>query len=231
MDSCGTPWPLYGVLFDLDGTLCDTFELGFQATSQVLRNHGLPEITSQQYQYGCRYPTPQRLAWHVTGSPDRPEGVALAQMCELLCELSRWTNDKCNSNYRNGDNNSSNNNSNNSGRSSSDINNNSANNNCKLRLGALSNACGAYVRTVLQRTGVEEHFAVACGADDVPAPKPYPDGLLHIVMQSRGAEPRSCPLCVCWRRTDRRPGRALRRDEIDWSFVWLKFGERSGGAF
>ena len=43
---------------------------------------------------------------------------------------------------------------------------------------ALSNACGAYVRAVLAANGVSQHFAAQLGADDVPAPKPAPDGLL-----------------------------------------------------
>jgi beta-phosphoglucomutase-like phosphatase (HAD superfamily) len=43
---------------------------------------------------------------------------------------------------------------------------------------AVSNACGAYVRAVVHTNGVAEHFAVQLGADEVPAPKPAPDGLL-----------------------------------------------------
>jgi phosphoglycolate phosphatase-like HAD superfamily hydrolase len=49
-----------------------------------------------------------------------------------------------------------------------------------LRHGALSNACGAYVRAVLQVNGVSDMFVVGLGADEVPAAKPSADGLLQI---------------------------------------------------
>ena len=42
----------------------------------------------------------------------------------------------------------------------------------------MSNACGAYVRAVLDTNGAAHHFAAQLGADEVPAPKPAPDGLL-----------------------------------------------------
>jgi phosphoglycolate phosphatase-like HAD superfamily hydrolase len=48
-----------------------------------------------------------------------------------------------------------------------------------LKYGALSNACGAYVRAVLKANGVAEMFTAALGADEVPAAKPAPDGLLQ----------------------------------------------------
>lgn len=47
-----------------------------------------------------------------------------------------------------------------------------------LKQAALSNACGAYVRRVLEVNSVPELFSVQLGADDVPAAKPEPDGLL-----------------------------------------------------
>ena len=48
-----------------------------------------------------------------------------------------------------------------------------------VRLGALSNACGEYVREVLSANGVSGSFEVQLGADEVPAAKPAPDGLLQ----------------------------------------------------
>jgi len=45
-------------------------------------------------------------------------------------------------------------------------------------LGALSNACGAYVRAVLATHGWAETFRTKLGADEVPEAKPAPGGLL-----------------------------------------------------
>jgi hypothetical protein len=46
------------------------------------------------------------------------------------------------------------------------------------RIAAVSNACGEYVRAVLNANDVGEMFEVQFGADEVPAAKPAPDGLL-----------------------------------------------------
>ena len=54
--------------------------------------------------------------------------------------------------------------------------------------GALSNACGAYVRAVMDANELSESpgerialFRVALGADEVPAPKPAADGLSRCI--------------------------------------------------
>ncbi len=60
-----------------------------------------------------------------------------------------------------------------------------------LKYGVLSNACGAYVRAVLNVTGLYSLFDVALGADDVPAAKPAPDGLLQCC-QFLGTSPEAC---------------------------------------
>ena len=46
------------------------------------------------------------------------------------------------------------------------------------QVGALSNAAVAYVERVLAVHRLQGHFCVLHGADDVPAPKPAPDGLI-----------------------------------------------------
>lgn len=61
-----------------------------------------------------------------------------------------------------------------------------------IRFGALSNACGAYVRAVLSTNEVSDIFVMQLGADDVPAPKPHPDGLLYICEQMGGLDPSKC---------------------------------------
>jgi beta-phosphoglucomutase-like phosphatase (HAD superfamily) len=60
-----------------------------------------------------------------------------------------------------------------------------------VRLGALSNACGEYVRAVLAANLTGQQgitFEVQLGADDVPAAKPAPDGLLAC-SEALGVEP------------------------------------------
>ena len=76
-----------GIIFDIDGTLADSWNLGYQATKTVLTEYHnnknkseqsiqhTPEtypLTSEEYHFGCRYTTPERLARHV--------GLNLVQM-------------------------------------------------------------------------------------------------------------------------------------------------------
>ena len=60
------------------------------------------------------------------------------------------------------------------------------------RLGVLSNACGEYARAVCAANGdagaALARWDCVFGADDVPAPKPAPDMLLH-AMRETGATP------------------------------------------
>ncbi len=48
----------------------------------------------------------------------------------------------------------------------------------RVKLGALSNACGPYVKAVLNQNKIDCHFDVSFGADEVPLPKPSGQGLL-----------------------------------------------------
>ena len=75
------------IIFDIYGTLADSWNLGYQATKTVLTEYHnnknkseqsiqhTPEtypLTSEEYHFGCRYTTPERLARHV--------GLNLVQM-------------------------------------------------------------------------------------------------------------------------------------------------------
>ena len=40
------------VLFDIDGTLADSFQLAFTATNHVLANHQHDPVDAEQYHYG-----------------------------------------------------------------------------------------------------------------------------------------------------------------------------------
>lgn len=146
------------ILWDVDGTLSDSFLLGFESTQKILMNNGKSSISEEMYHQGTKYTTPRRLAWHVTGNPDDPVGETLGRQFDELYvqlvspetaplypgikELLVLLNNK------------------------------------KIKQGALSNACGSYVQAVLLSNHVNNMFSVQYGADDVPAAKPSGLGLL-----------------------------------------------------
>lgn len=147
------------ILWDIDGTVSDSFNLGYSSTNEVLKKHGLSAITEDQYHEGTKYCTPTRLAWHVTGNPDDPIGTKLGEEFDELYEklVSVSTTPLFAGIY-------------------------SIMQNLKsaypgIRLGALSNASTNYVKNVLQVNNLDGWFEVALGANDVPAPKPASDGL------------------------------------------------------
>ena len=53
-----------GVLFDIDGTLADSFHLAFSATNRALAFGGYAPIAEAEYRAGMVYTTPVRLARH-----------------------------------------------------------------------------------------------------------------------------------------------------------------------
>lgn len=148
-----------GILWDVDGTIADSYLLGFTSTNEVLKRHGKNAITEESYHEGTKFTTPRRLAWHVTGNPDDPIGQALGEefddlyvklvstetaalydgMKELLIAVRALKP--------------------------------------SIRFGALSNACGAYVRAVLEVNEIDALFGLGLGADEVDRAKPDPDGL------------------------------------------------------
>eukprot|EP00537_Pseudo-nitzschia_pungens_P017011 CAMPEP_0172401824 /NCGR_PEP_ID=MMETSP1061-20121228/52025_1 /TAXON_ID=37318 /ORGANISM="Pseudo-nitzschia pungens, Strain cf. pungens" /LENGTH=258 /DNA_ID=CAMNT_0013135589 /DNA_START=96 /DNA_END=872 /DNA_ORIENTATION=- len=57
------------IIFDIDGTLADSWKLGFDATLVVLQNNQLPLIDEETYHECTRFSTPQRLARHAGLEP------------------------------------------------------------------------------------------------------------------------------------------------------------------
>ena len=154
------------VLFDIDGTLADSFQLAFTATNKVLTNHQYDPVDAEQYHYGCRFTTPVRLATHAGLKPDDPEfekvGRTLGQeFDELYISLVDETTAGFYPGIKElidglpGD----------------------------VKIGALTNAAVAYAEAVLKANGVRARFAAVHGADDVPRPKPAPDGLLQCLRE------------------------------------------------
>jgi phosphoglycolate phosphatase-like HAD superfamily hydrolase len=178
-----------GIIFDIDGTLCDSWKLGYDATLVILQNHGIAAITPEQYHYHTRYSTPDRLARHANLIPGDDDYEAVGKklgrefddlyvglvstttagfypgIAELLHNLPQH-----------------------------------------VMLGALTNAAVAYAEAALSvnsralneaegtattTTPLYERFRSIRGADNVPEPKPSPAGLWQ-VCQDMGLHPADC---------------------------------------
>ena len=154
-------------------------------------------LTSEEYHYGCRYTTPERLARHVGLDPDHPSfqevGDTLGRhyddyyvklvddttagfydgIADLLIQLH--SGDVRNENGSNDENNGENN---------------------GVKIGALTNACVEYAHAVLKANcpnhssnnndkdnnttnGIYHRFSSIHGANSVPRPKPFGDGILQ----------------------------------------------------
>jgi len=198
-----------GIIFDIDGTLADSWNLGFQATLTVLTEYHnenneeslTPEtypLTSDDYHFGCRFTTPERLARHVGLDPEHPSFESVGEdlgrqfddyyvqlvdkktagfydgigdlLVKLHCgEISRTDGND-------GD----------SGSGSIG----------GVQLGALTNACVEYAHAVLKANcpecssdtpssssdgkdnSIYQRFSSIHGANSVPRPKPFGDGIL-----------------------------------------------------
>ena len=168
---------LKGLIFDIDGTLADSWKLGFDATLAVLNKNDVDTISEEEYHQFTRYCTPERLARH-TGLEPSDEGfeevgqrlgdefdnlyVDLVSMETAgfypgISELLEALPDS-------------------------------------IALGALTNACVAYAHAVfrvnVQGAGSVE-FKSIHGADSVPAPKPSAEGL-WLVCKELGLKPEEC---------------------------------------
>lgn len=151
-----------GLFFDVDGTLSDSYLLGYNSTNEVLRRNGCSQITEEEYHAGTKYTTPMRLAWHVTGNPDDSIGTKLGQEFDALyvALVSKET-----ANLFSG---------------IEQMLRSLQERHPSVRFAALSNACTDYVTAVLQANNLLSLFPVGLGADKVPAAKPAPDGLLQL---------------------------------------------------
>lgn len=155
-----------GIFFDVDGTLSDSYQLGFDSTNEVLRRHNLPPITEVEYHEGTKFTTPMRLAWHVTADPNNSIGAQLgAEFDALYVKLVSTETAKLYDGIPD---------------LLYSLNNTYGQN---VQFAALSNACTDYVTAVLEINDLQQLFKVGIGADAVPAPKPAPDGLWQIAQQ------------------------------------------------
>jgi phosphoglycolate phosphatase-like HAD superfamily hydrolase len=167
------------ILFDIDGTLADSWKLGFDATQVVLESNGVPKITEEMYHEGCIYATPERLARHAGLKPDDADfeklgnkwaqefddhyvGLVSLETAGFYKGMSSFLNDVPET----------------------------------VKFGALTNACVGYAHAVLKANSDEnnslyDRFGSIKGADNVPNPKPAPDGLLA-VCEELSLKPEDC---------------------------------------
>ncbi len=179
---------LQAIVFDIDGTLADSWKLGFDATLVVLQNNGLPTITEELYHECTKYSTPQRLARHAGLDPDTDDfdPIAFRQVGQRLAtefdDLYVGLVSTETAGFFPG--------------IASLLETRIP---ASIKIGALTNACVAYARAVLRvnvsdggptggGTPVDRRFQSVHGADTVPAAKPEPDGLL-LVCRELGVAP------------------------------------------
>jgi len=196
------PQDAKGVIFDIDGTLADSWKLGFDATQVVLKNNDISPITEDLYHECTKYSTPERLARHAGLLPERDREEFLRKGKSLAAEFDQLyvglISLETTAFYdgiqalilglpscRGID-----------GDSSSGERNLAGDREGGVKIAALTNACVAYAHAVLKVNcpvfakttssevinadgdeGVYGRFESIHGADTVPKPKPYPDGL------------------------------------------------------
>lgn len=147
--------PIQAVMFDHDGTLVDSLPTVVSASNGVLRELGLAPAPWSQIIAGMVHPTAPRL-----GLLAREESRYIQErMAHRYSELA-MENSVLASLYP-------------GIQELLEVLSHRS-----IFMGVVSNSRGAFIRTILQRLGVAQHFAVMAGEDDMPAPKPDPRGLL-----------------------------------------------------
>lgn len=188
LNSLMKPYDAEGIIFDIDGTIANSWKLGFDATQVVLHKRNIPLITEEIYHECTRFSTPDRLARHAGFLPGDDGYDEVGQsLAKEFDDLYVGLVDKTTARFYDGiddlilglpceDENKS------GGRSG-------------VKVAALTNACVAYAHAVLKTNcegrGIYSRFLSIHGADSVPRPKPMPDGLL-ICSQEIDVIPEKC---------------------------------------
>jgi phosphoglycolate phosphatase-like HAD superfamily hydrolase len=187
-----------GIIFDIDGTLVDSWKLGYDATVQVLSNYAasssvtVREVTPQIYHACTRFATPERLARHVIANHDPDVKLDDPDLVELGKRLGEKFDDLYISLV-----------SIHTASFFSGIRQMLQSLPEHIRLGALTNAAARYAEKVLHVNAEADgdtgglisswhaRFSSVRGADNVPRAKPAPDGLI-VVCNDLNLRPSEC---------------------------------------
>lgn len=150
------------VFFDVNGTILNSSQLGFELSNRLLRKNGYPIIDFEMYLYSTRYPTAKRFAWYITGNLEDKSGVGEAIAEQYDDQYADAVNSDNAALYPGLE------------RALSQVKVDILN----VKFGALTNECGDFCRNVLKCNQVNNLFLIGLGADDVPAPKPSGTGLI-----------------------------------------------------
>lgn len=158
------PTPVEAVLFDWDGTLADTVALVTAATNEVLSGAGFGELDEAAVHDGMRFPTAERMAYHMGRRCDDPQTSALARrladefydaadrLGHLHVRLFPHVREMLDAFAATG-----------------------------LPMGLVTNNRGTTVRRLLARLELSGHFRMVVAEEDVSRPKPDPEGVLAAV--------------------------------------------------
>lgn len=154
------PAPLDALLFDWDGTLADSVPLVTRATNEVLRAHGFDPVSEAQIHSGMRFPTIERMAFHL-GRDLRVDGTAV--LAKQLADDFYRTAEAIGHRYVTlfpGV------------RALLD-----AVRGAGIPMAIVTNNAGAAVRSLLNHLGLADHFPVLVAEENVARPKPDPAGV------------------------------------------------------
>jgi phosphoglycolate phosphatase len=153
------------VVFDHDGTLVDSLAVVVQASNQVLAAFGKDPKLAPEIVAGMIHPTAPRLGLLAgIADPRIQDDMArlfgeLAMRSSNLALLYPGIEEMLAAIGRLG-----------------------------MSQAVLSNSAGIFIRSILERLGVASRFIGLVGADEMPAPKPDPRGLLALLRRA-GCEP------------------------------------------
>jgi phosphoglycolate phosphatase len=151
---------LAALVFDHDGTVIDSLPLVVAATNRILSVFGFDQRTPDEVVAGMRLPTAPRMCLAAGLDWDDPRGVDLAQafygearrLAPVPTRVYPGMRELLQLAHTRG-----------------------------LRLALLSNNEGALVREICAHHGLTSQLSIIFGEEDVPAPKPDPQGLQRIL--------------------------------------------------